>query len=128
MKLTESVIELIDGSNFGHIATLMRDGSPQVTPVWVDREGDLILVNTAVGRVKQMNLKRDPRVAISVIDQRDPYRRVVIRGLVVTQTHEGADEHIDRLAKKYLGVERYPYRTPQEKRIILKIRPRFVSS
>lgn len=123
VRLTEDAVDLIDGRNFGHLATLMSDGSPHVTPVWVDREGDLILVNTAVGRVKQRNLTRDPRVAIDVVDQENPYRMVSIRGRVVAQSQEGADEHIDRLAKKYLGKDKYPYRQLGEKRIILYIEP-----
>ncbi|MFQ6134359.1 MAG: PPOX class F420-dependent oxidoreductase [Nitrososphaerales archaeon] len=121
VRLTEDAVDLIDGRNFGHLATLMSDGSPHVTPVWVDREGDLILVNTAVGRIKQRNLTRDPRVAIDVVDQENPYQMVSIRGHVVAQSQEGADEHIDRLAKKYLGKDKYPYRQLGEKRIILKV-------
>ncbi len=122
-KLTKTAIDMIDGRNFGHLATLMSDGSPQVTPVWVDREDNLILVNTAVGRTKQRNLTRDPRVAIDVVDQENPYKMVSIRGRITSQIQEGADEHIDRLAKKYLGKDKYPFRQPGEKRIILKIEP-----
>ena len=121
-KLTKDAIDMIDGRNFGHLATLMSDGSPQVTPVWVDREGDLVLVNTAMGRTKQRNLTRDPRVAIDIIDQENPYKMVSIRGRI-TQFQKGADEHIDRLAKKYLGKDQYPWRQEGEKRVILKIKP-----
>lgn len=101
----------------------MNDGSPQLTPVWIDYDGQFLLVNTAEGRTKQKNFVRDPRVAVSVIDQNNPYNMVSIRGKVVQQSSDGADEHIDRLAKRYLGVDKYPFRAPDEKRIILKIKP-----
>ncbi len=123
VKLSGLAVELIDGANFAHLATLMRDGSPQVTPVWVDREGDSVRVNTAVGRVKQRNVSRDTRVALDIFDQLNPYRMVSIRGRVVAQSYVGADEHIDKLAKKYLGKDQYPFRQPSEKRVILKIQP-----
>lgn len=122
-KLTKGAVEMIEGKNFAHLATLMKDGSPQATPVWIDLEGDFVLVNTAVGRVKHMNTKRDPRVAVSIVDQNNPYKMVAIRGRVVEQILEGADKHIDKLAKKYLGKDRYPWHNPHQKRIILKIIP-----
>jgi PPOX class probable F420-dependent enzyme len=122
-EITDSAINLFRGKNFGFIASLMNDGSPQLTPVWIDYDGQFLLVNTAEGRTKQKNFARDPRVAISVIDQNNPYNMVSIRGKVVQQTSNGADEHIDRLAKRYLGVDKYPFRAPDEKRIILKIKP-----
>ena len=106
----------------------MPDGAPHVAPVWIDREGDTILVNTAVGRVKQRNVARDPRVAISIGDQNNMYDKVVIRGRVASQTLEGADAHIDKLAKKYIGEDRYPSRQPGEKRIILRIEPTRLSN
>jgi PPOX class probable F420-dependent enzyme len=128
VRLTEDAIKLIEGRNFGYLATVMKDGSPQVTPVWVDHEGkDYILVNTALGRTKQKNTKRRLKVAIAVADASNQYEKVAIRGVVVEQTTRGADEHIDKLAKKYLGKEKYPYRSPSEKRVILKIRPEHVS-
>ena len=120
VALSELAKRLIDGKNFAFLATVGKDCSPQVTPVWVDREGDVIRVNTAVGRAKQRNTKRDPRVSLALVDWENPYTRVVIMGRVVEQTTEGADEHIDSLAKKYLGVEKYPWRRG-EQRIILKI-------
>ena len=101
----------------------MKDGSPQITPTWIDLENNMILVNTAEDRVKHRNIVRDPRVAVSIIDQTNPYNMVTIQGKVIEQTTKGADEHIDKLAKKYLGVDKYPFRTPTEKRIILRIRP-----
>lgn len=128
MKLTREAIKLIEGKNFGYLATVMKDGSPQVTPVWVDHEGrDYILVNTALGRIKQKNAKRKPKVAISIADASNQYEKVNVRGVVTEQTTKGADEHIDKLAKKYLGKETYPYRSPNEKRVILKIRPEHLS-
>ncbi|MGD0478242.1 MAG: PPOX class F420-dependent oxidoreductase [Nitrososphaerales archaeon] len=128
MQLTEEVIKFIEGKNFGYLATVMKDGSPQVTPVWVDHEGkDYILVNTALGRIKQKNTKRKPKVAIAIADASNQYERVAVRGVVVEQTTKGADEHFDKLAKKYLGKEKYPNRSASEKRVILKIRPEHVS-
>jgi PPOX class probable F420-dependent enzyme len=128
VQLTEEVIKFIEGKNFGYLATVMKDGSPQVTPVWVDHEGkDYILVNTALGRIKQKNTKRKPKVAIAIADASNQYERVAVRGVVVEQTTKGADEHFDKLAKKYLGKEKYPNRSASEKRVILKIRPEHVS-
>jgi PPOX class probable F420-dependent enzyme len=120
---SEPVSRLIQGKNFGFLATLMPDGSPQVTPTWLDIEGEYIIVNTAQGRLKHKNVLRDPRVAVSVADQANPYNMVTVRGRVVEQTTNGADEHIDKMAKKYLGMDRYPGRAPGEKRLILKIKP-----
>ncbi len=126
--LSEGVKKLFLEPNFPHLATLMPDGSPQVTPVWVDLEGDRILVNTAEGRAKPRNVRRDPRVAISIHKQDDPYSSAFIRGRVVEITHVGADEMIDKLAKKYLGQDTYPYRQPGEQRLILVIEPEHVGS
>ena len=122
-ELTDSAISLFRGKNFAFIASLMNDGAPQITPVWIDYDGQFFLVNTAEGRTKQKNFERDSRVALSVVDKDNPYTTVSIRGMVVEQTANGADEHIDKLAKKYLGVDKYPFRAPGEKRIILKIKP-----
>jgi len=122
-QITEPVAKLLEGKNLAFVATLMKDGWPQITPTWVDIEGDRILVNTAEGRLKQKNISRDGRIAISIADQNNPYHMVTVRGRVVEQTNEGADEHVDKLAKKYLGVEKYPLRSPNEKRIIIKIKP-----
>ncbi len=127
-KLAANAIRLIEGKNLAHLATLMPDGSPQVTPVWIDHEGDVILVNTAVGRVKQKNTAKDHRVAISIIKQENPYEKVIIRGCVVAQTFEGAEAHIDKLAKKYTGVTKYQGSLPDERRIIIKIEPMQVTS
>jgi PPOX class probable F420-dependent enzyme len=122
--ITEPIAKLIEGKNFAFIATLMKDGSPQATPTWIDIDNrNTLLINTAEGRLKQKNISRDPRVSISIIEHSNPYHMVTIRGRVIEQTNAGADEHIDKLAKKYLGLEKYPMRSAQEKRIILKIKP-----
>jgi PPOX class probable F420-dependent enzyme len=106
---------------FASLATLMSDGSPQVTPVWCDLEGDLVIVNSAKGRQKDKNIRRDPRVALAVIDPENPYRYLEIRGRVVEITEQGADAHIDKMAKKYLGADKYPYRQAGEVRVMYKI-------
>src|SRR5437660_9748119 len=107
-------------------ATLNADGSPQVTPVWVDFDGTHVLVNTARGRVKHRNLERNPRVALSISDPENPYRYLGIQGRVTQMIDAGADAHIDRMAKKYLNKDKYPFRQPGEKRVLLKITPQKV--
>jgi len=119
-----AVRKLFEGKNFVYIASLMKDGSPQVTPMWVDIDNGTLLVNTAVGRLKQKNISRDGRVALAIADHDNPYNMVTIRGKVVDQiTGQEAEEHIDKLAKKYIGKDKYPGRAPGERRVILKIRP-----
>jgi len=127
-KLTPKAISLIEGKNFAHLATVLADGSPHVAPVWVDHDGDIILINTAVGRVKQRNVTKDPRVSVSIVDQNNPYERTTINGIVKEQTKQGADAHIDKLAKKYTGSDKYQNRQPGEQRIILRIEPIRVTS
>jgi len=127
VTLTAAQRALLEAPNLAHFVTLMKDGSPQVTPVWVDYDGAHILVNTAEGRQKPRNLARDNRVALSVVDANDPYRYLQVRGRVVEMTREGAWEHINKLARKYRGPDaRYPER-PGEVRIIVKIAPEHVS-
>ncbi|MFN8523018.1 MAG: PPOX class F420-dependent oxidoreductase [Chloroflexota bacterium] len=121
--LSPGVRALFEGPNFGTIATVMADGSPQVSAMWVDTDGEFVLLNTALGRTKAKNIERDPRVAVSVIDKDNGYRQVTVRGQIVEVSREGADAHIDKLAKKYLGLDSYPYRNAAEQRVILKIRP-----
>ena len=104
----------------------MSDGRPQVTPVWCDFDGAHVLFNSARGRQKDRNIRRDPRVALALIDPDNPYRYVEIRGRVVEITEQGADAHIDKLAKKYLGVDEYPYRQAGEVRVIYKVLPEHV--
>ena len=127
-KVPESHADILDKPAFAHLSTLMSDGSPQASAVWVDTDGDLILVNSAEGRLKDKNIRRDPRVAISVVDPDNPYRSLMIRGRVVKISNDGADAHIDSLAKKYMGVDEYPYRTPTETRVIYYIEPQRVAA
>jgi PPOX class probable F420-dependent enzyme len=116
--------ELFESKNFAFLSSLMKDGSPHVTPTWVDIENGNILVNTAVGRIKHRNISRDPRVALSIIDQNNQYEMVTVRGKVTEQiTGETAEKHIDKLSKKYIGVDKYPRRSKAEQRVILKIKP-----
>lgn len=120
--IPEQFKDLFTKVAFAHLATLMADGSPHVTPVWVDYDGANVRVNSAKGRVKDKNMRRDKRVALSIQDPDDPYRYLAIRGEVAEITENGADVHIDALAKKYLGKERYPFRSPGEVRVIYKVR------
>lgn len=113
---------------FCEIATIMPDGSPQITQTWVDTDGTHILINTADTRQKTRNVRRDPRVAVNVVDPANAWRIASVRGNVVDVTTEGADEHIDKLAFKYLGVEKYPRRRADEVRVILKIAPEKINS
>lgn len=122
-SITPQIVKFFEGKNLAFLGTLGKEGYPQVTPTWVDHEDGIILINTAEGRIKQKNVSRDSRVGISIIDQNNPYEMITIRGRVIEQTTKGADEHIDKLAKKYLGLDKYPLRQPNEKRIILKIKP-----
>ena len=108
---------------FAQLATVNADGSPQVTPVWVDYDGTHVIVNTARGRVKAKNLERNPRVAMAIADPENPYRYLGVQGRVVEMIGQGADAHIDKMAMKYLGKDKYPYRTAGEKRVIVKIKP-----
>ena len=119
-KLTDAARALLERPVLATVATVAGDGSPQLTPVWVDLDGDDVLFNTAEGRAKARNLARDRRVGVSVIDPEDPYNAVVVKGTATEVTTEGADEHIDRLAKKYLGAESYPMRQPGEVRCIVR--------
>ena len=121
VELSEKAKQLLDGKNYAHIATLMPDGSPQNTLVWIDRDGDRVLFNTDDRRTKPRNLRADPRVSVSIAAAENPYSWVQIRGRMVEITAEGADAHIDALAKKYLDMDSYPYRTPEDERVIVAI-------
>jgi PPOX class probable F420-dependent enzyme len=121
--ISEKYLDLFDKKAFAHLATLMPDGTPQVTPVWCDYDGTYVLFNSAKGRQKDKNIRRNPAVALSLQDPDNPYRYLEVRGRVAEITEEGADQHIDKLAKKYLGVEKYPGRQPGEVRVIYKVKP-----
>jgi len=120
--------DIFDKKAFCHLATVGTDGRPQVTPVWCDFDGTHVRINTARGRVKDRNLKANPRVALSAQDPDNPYRYVQVRGRVSEMTEKGADAHIDALAKKYLGQDRYPYRQPGEVRVTVKVMPEKIQS
>lgn len=113
--------DLLEKKAFAHLGTLMKDGSPQVTPVWFDHDGTHIRINSAKGRWKDKNMRNRPQVALSILDPDNPYRYMQIRGKVVDVTEAGADVHIDSLAKKYLGQDKYPFRQPGEERVIYKV-------
>jgi PPOX class probable F420-dependent enzyme len=130
--MDSSIRRLFEGKNFVFVSTLMEDGTPHLTPTWVDVEEEQnnghILINTAIGRVKQKNVSRNPNIALAIVDQNNPYDMVSVRGKVVEQIRgDLAEQHIDKLAKKYLGKDKYPGRSPREKRIILKIKPEHIS-
>ncbi|MFB3902996.1 MAG: PPOX class F420-dependent oxidoreductase [Acidobacteriota bacterium] len=126
--IPQKYLDLFQKPCFAHLATLMPDGRPQVTPVWCDYDGTYVVVNTAKGRQKDRNMRRDKRVALSIMDPKNPYRYLEVRGTVAEITEEGASEHIDKMAKKYLGVDKYPNAQPGEVRVLYKIRPEKTSS
>jgi len=126
-KLDQYLDLLNDKKAFAHLATVMPDGTPQVTPVWFDHVDGAIRVNSARGRVKDRNMKEGAAVALSILDPDNPYRYLQIRGRVRKVTETGAAAHIDALAKKYLGQDKYPYHRPGDVRVIYEIEPRAVS-
>jgi PPOX class probable F420-dependent enzyme len=113
---------------FANLATVMPDGSPQVTPVWFDYTAGKIRINTARGRVKARNMKEGANVALAIMDPDNAYRYIQVRGKVVRETEQGADAHIDSLAKKYMGLDQYPFREAGQIRVIYEIEPRSVST
>jgi len=121
--IPEKYRDLFNKRAFAALTTLMPDGSPQTTPVWVDTDGEYVIFNSAKGRQKDRNVRRDPRVALAIVDPDNPYRYLEVRGKVAEISEQGADAHIDKMAKKYLGQDKYPYRQPSEVRVIYKIRP-----
>ena len=121
--IPEKYRDLFQKRAFASLATMMPNGQPQVTPVWVDLEGDYVIFNSAKGRQKDRNVRRDPHVALALIDPENPYRYLEVRGKVVEITEDGASAHIDKMAKKYLGVDKYPYGQPGEVRVIYKVKP-----
>lgn len=126
--LTEKQAELFLDSNLGVLGTLRGDGSTHLTPLWVDWDGEHVVVNTAIGRVKERHMRADPRVSVVVLDRNDVARYVSVTGRAELDT-DGAEDHIDKLAKKYLGVDKYPEdaRAPGERRIIVRITPERVT-
>jgi PPOX class probable F420-dependent enzyme len=120
--LTDEDLALLAEPQLAHVATVEPDGSPHVTPVWVDTDGEHIIFNTAKGRVKYENIRRNPEVAVSVVDKENDFRTLWVKG-TAELVDEGADAHIDRMAKKYLGQDTYPFRRAGEERVIVRIRP-----
>ncbi|PAU83917.1 PPOX class F420-dependent enzyme [Halorubrum salipaludis] len=120
--IPESHVDIFESESYAHLATVMPDGTPHVTPVWVDHEGrEYVLVNTARGRQKERNVRRNPRVGVSVLDPTDPYRYVSVRG-EAELTEEGATEHIDELARRYFDVDEYPHHGEESgSRVLVKI-------
>ena len=128
VELTEKAREFLSKPNFAALATLMKDGSPQVSAMWVHLDDGYVIMNTALDRLKEKNMRRDARVAVTVTDREDPYDKVTIRGLVVEFIEgESAEKMIDFLSKKYVGQDPYPWRTPGERRVTLRIEPTAVS-
>lgn len=127
IKLSDKAKGIIDSKAFAHIATINADGSPQVSPVWVERDGDTVIVNSEEKRLKVRNLKRNPHVALSIQDAANPYSYVEIRGRVIEITPEGGFEGIDRLGKKYMGVDKYPGNQPGDVRVQIKIEPMHIT-
>jgi PPOX class probable F420-dependent enzyme len=127
-KLTEKQAELLRGKNWGTVVTLRGDGSPHATPVWIDTDGENVLFNTAIGRAKERHLRNDPRVAVTVMPADDPQSGYVSVTGTAELTEEGANDHIDRMAKKYLDQEKYPYLQPGEKRVVVTVKPDKVDS
>jgi PPOX class probable F420-dependent enzyme len=116
-------LDLFQKKAFASLATVMPDGTPQVTPVWVDYDAGRVIVNSARGRRKDKNMKVGANVALAIMDPDNPYRHLQVRGRVSEVTEQGADDHIDRMAKKYLGKDKYPFRQPGEVRVIYRITP-----
>ncbi|MFE6747945.1 PPOX class F420-dependent oxidoreductase [Kitasatospora purpeofusca] len=128
VEISKDVRERIEAGHIWYVGTVNADGSPHVSPMWVATEGDLLLFNTSVGRVKERNLRRDPRVCLSLADPRDPYDRVQIRGRAVRFVEgEEAVRNMDRLARTYLGVERYGWGIPGEQRVVVLVEPTRIS-
>ena len=126
VTIPEKYRDLFNKRAFASLATLMPNGDVQVTPVWVDAENGNVVFNSARGRLKDKNVRRDPRVTLTLIDPDNPYRYLEVRGRVVDITEKGADQHIDKLAKKYLGVDKYPYAKPGEVRVLYRVKPEHV--
>jgi PPOX class probable F420-dependent enzyme len=118
--------ELLRAKNFANVSTLRRDGSVHSAPVWIDIQDGKPVLNTAEGRAWPRNLERDPRLTLTVQNSENPYEYLEVRGRVGERTRDGADEHIDAMAKKYMGVDSYPNRQPGEQRVIIRVEPEHV--
>ena len=128
-SIPEKYLDLFGSKKaFANLATIMPDGSPQVTPVWFDYKDGRVRINTARGRVKARNMKVGTKIAIAVLDPDNPYRYVQVRGTIISETENGADAHIDSLAKKYLGQDRYPFRQSGEQRVMYEVNPTSVQA
>lgn len=127
ITLNDEQRKLLDDPNFAYVGTVSEDGAPQLTPVWIEYDGEHVVFNTEKTRAKFKNLERDPRVTVAVSDSKNPYRYLEIRGRVAEMTEEGAMESIDRLAKKYMGKDKYPFHKPGDVRVLIKIAPEKVS-
>ena len=127
-KLSEKQTELLRGRNYGTVTTLRKDGSPHSTPVWIDTDGENVLFNTSVGRAKERHLRRDPRVSVVVIPSDDPQSGYVSVNGTATISEDGAVDHINKLAKKYVNLDEYPWLQPGEQRVIVTIKPDKVDS
>jgi PPOX class probable F420-dependent enzyme len=124
VPLTDQARRLVDAPNLAFLATLDEEGAPHVSPVWIDREDDTLLVNTVVGHLKDRNMRSDARVAVSLADRDDPFERVSIRARVAAIVEgDEADRHLDRLAQKYVGADTYPWRRPRERRVMYRLEP-----
>ena len=127
VRIPRKAREILRKKSFAHVATLMPDGSPQVTPVWVDVEGDEIFINMAAGRMKPSNLRNDPRLAIAAVDPDNPHDAVIVRGRVSEMQREGADERLEAMAKKHLDEDEDRFGVPGEERVNVHIEPERVS-
>ncbi len=128
MSIPQTFQDLFQKKAFAHVATVMPDGSPQVTPIWCDFDGTHIWLNSAKGRVKDKNMRRDARVALAIQDPDNPYRYMQVRGKVVEITEKGAEDHIDKMAKKYTGKDKYQKPSPDQVRVIYRITPEKVNT
>lgn len=127
VEISAGLEKLLKEACHCQLGTILPSGWPQVTQVWVDTDGQNILINSAEGRVKTTAVRKNPRVAVNIVDPANPWRVASVRGKVIEVTTEGADQHIDALAKKYLGKDTYPFRQPGEVRVIIKIEPQKIN-
>jgi PPOX class probable F420-dependent enzyme len=125
-QIPAALIDLLEGDALGHLATVRADGTPHVTPLWIDHDGDTVLVNVRIDRVKAANMRDRPVVAVSIVDPRNPYRYLAITGRVASWSEDGWRQHMDELSRRYLKVARYPWSFPGERRAIFRIEPTHV--